>query len=171
ADLGFAASDQEILDFPFLTPPEARAVRDGRTMLTELGALTGDGTGKIRVTEIGRKLTVLPIDPRLARMVIAGAEAGCGGEVTVIVAALSIQDPRERPAEVRAAADEKHARFIHRGSDFLSYLNLWNYLQDLQAEMGSSKFQIGRASCRERVEIAGVAGGEDEKRDNVTCIR
>src|SRR5699024_3161030 len=143
ADLGFAASDQVILDFPFLTPPEARAVRDGRTMLTELGALTGDGTGKIRVTEIGRKLTVLPIDPRLARMVIAGAEAGCGGEVTVIVAALSIQDPRERPAEVRAAADEKHARFTHRGSDFLSYLNLSNYLQDLPAEMSSSK-------CRRR---------------------
>src|SRR5699024_9607343 len=136
SDLGFASSDQEILDFPFLTPPEARAVRDGRTMLTELGALTSDGTGKIRVTEIGRKLTVLPIDPRLARMVIAGSQAGCGGEVTVIVAALSIQDPRERPAEVRAAADEKHARFTHRGSDFLSYLNLWNYLQDLQTDMG-----------------------------------
>jgi ATP-dependent helicase HrpA len=141
ASLGFAASDQEILDFPFLTPPEARAVRDGRTLLTELGALTSDSAGKIQVTEIGRKLTVLPIDPRLARMVIAGAEAGCGGEVTVIVAALSIQDPRERPAEVRAAADEKHARFTHRGSDFLSYLNLWNYLQSLQADMGSSKFR------------------------------
>jgi ATP-dependent helicase HrpA len=93
ASLGFASSDQEILDFPFLTPPEARAVRDGRTMLTELGALTSDSAGKIHVTETGRKLTVLPIDPRLARMVIAGAEAGCGGEVTVIVAALSIQDP------------------------------------------------------------------------------
>lgn len=146
ASLGFAASDQEILDFPFLTPPEARAVRDGRTMLTELGALTSDSAGKIYVTEIGRKLTVLPIDPRLARMVIAGAEAGCGGEVTVIVAALSIQDPRERPAEVRAAADEKHARFTHRGSDFLSYLNLWNYLQSLQADMGSSKF---RRRCKE----------------------
>ncbi|GAA1525615.1 ATP-dependent RNA helicase HrpA [Brevibacterium permense] len=146
ASLGFAASDQEILDFPFLTPPEARAVRDGRTMLTELGALTSDSAGKIHVTEIGRKLTVLPIDPRLARMVIAGAEAGCGGEVTVIVAALSIQDPRERPAEVRAAADEKHARFTHRGSDFLSYLNLWNYLQSLQADMGSSKF---RRRCKE----------------------
>ncbi len=141
ASLGFASSDQEILDFPFLTLPEARAVRDGRTMLTELGALTSDSAGKIHVTEIGRKLTVLPIDPRLARMVIAGAEAGCGGEVTVIVAALSIQDPRERPAEVRAAADEKHARFTHRGSDFLSYLNLWNYLQSLQADMGSSKFR------------------------------
>ena len=144
--LGFASSDQEILDFPFLTPPEARAVRDGRTMLTELGALTSDSAGKIHVTEIGRKLTVLPIDPRLARMVIAGAEAGCGGEVTVIVAALSIQDPRERPAEVRAAADEKHARFTHRGSDFLSYLNLWNYLQSLQADMGSSKF---RRRCKD----------------------
>jgi ATP-dependent helicase HrpA len=141
ASLGFASSDQEILDFPFLTPPEAKAVRDGRTMLTELGALTSDKTGQIHVTEIGRKLTVLPIDPRLARMVIAGAETGCGGEVTVIVAALSIQDPRERPAEFRAAADEKHARFTHRGSDFLSYLNLWNYLQSLQADMGSSKFR------------------------------
>src|SRR5699024_11819448 len=70
ADLGFAASDQEILAFPFLTPPEARAVRGGRTMLTELGALTGAESGKIRVTEIGRKLTVLPIDPPLARTVI-----------------------------------------------------------------------------------------------------
>ncbi|MGO3022720.1 MAG: ATP-dependent RNA helicase HrpA [Brevibacterium sp.] len=146
ASLGFASSDQEILDFPFLTPPEARAVRDGRTMLTELGALTSDSAGKIHVTEIGRKLTVLPIDPRLARMVIAGAEAGCGGEVTVIVAALSIQDPRERPAEFRAAADERHARFTHRGSDFLSYLNLWNYLQSLQADMGSSKF---RRRCKD----------------------
>ena len=146
ASLGFASSDQEILDFPFLTPPEARAVRDGRTMLTELGALTSDSAGKIHVTETGRKLTVLPIDPRLARMVIAGAEAGCGGEVTVIVAALSIQDPRERPTEVRAAADAKHARFTHRGSDFLSYLNLWNYLQSLQADMGSSKF---RRRCKE----------------------
>ncbi|SDS93352.1 ATP-dependent helicase HrpA [Brevibacterium siliguriense] len=146
ASLGFASSDQEILDFPFLTPPEARAVRDGRTMLTELGALNSDSAGRIHVTEIGRKLTVLPIDPRLARMVIAGAEAGCGGEVIVIVAALSIQDPRERPAEVRAAADEKHARFTHKGSDFLSYLNLWNYLQSLQADMGSSKF---RRRCKE----------------------
>ncbi|WP_181275514.1 ATP-dependent RNA helicase HrpA [Brevibacterium oceani] len=146
ASLGFASSDEEILDFPFLTPPDARAVRDGRTMLTELGALTSDSTGRITVTEIGRKLTVLPIDPRLARMVIAGAEAGCGGEVIVIVAALSIQDPRERPAEFRAAADEKHARFTHRGSDFLSYLNLWNYLQSLQADMGSSKY---RRRCRD----------------------
>src|SRR5699024_12254306 len=96
ADVDFAPGDQEILDFPVVARPEARAVGDGRTMLTELGAVTGDGTGKSRVTEIGRKLTVLPIDPRLARMVIAGAEAGCGGEVTVIVAALSIQDPREQ---------------------------------------------------------------------------
>lgn len=141
ADLGFASSDEEILGFPFLTPPDAKAVRDGRTLLAELGALESDPTGTIRVTPIGRKLSVLPIDPRLARMVIAGAEAGVGGEVLVIVAALSIQDPRERPAEVRAAADERHARFVHRGSDFLSYLNLWNYLEDSQAAMSSSKFR------------------------------
>lgn len=141
ADLGFASSDQEILDFPFLTPPEVRAVRDGRTMLAELGALNSGTDGRIQITEIGRKLSVLPIDPRLARMVIAGAEAGCGGEVTVIVAALSIQDPRERPTEVRAQADAKHARFTHKGSDFLSYLNLWNYLQSLRADLSSSKFR------------------------------
>ncbi|RAE60477.1 ATP-dependent RNA helicase HrpA, partial [Burkholderia multivorans] len=141
ADLGFASSDEEILGFPFLTPPDAKAVRDGRTLLTELGALETEKSGTIRVTPTGRKLSVLPIDPRLARMVIAGAEAGVGGEVLVIVAALSIQDPRERPAEVRAAADEKHARFVHRGSDFLSYLNLWNYLEDSQTAMSSSKFR------------------------------
>ncbi|MCT2183878.1 ATP-dependent RNA helicase HrpA [Brevibacterium casei] len=145
ADLGFASSDEEILGFPFLTPPDAKAVRDGRTLLTELGALETEKSGTIRVTPTGRKLSVLPIDPRLARMVIAGAEAGVGGEVLVIVAALSIQDPRERPAEVRAAADEKHARFVHRGSDFLSYLNLWNYLEDSQAAMSSSKF---RRQCK-----------------------
>lgn len=145
ADLGFASSDEEILGFPFLTPPDAKAVRDGRTLLAELGALEADRSGAIRVTPTGRKLSVLPIDPRLARMVIAGAEAGVGGEVLVIVAALSIQDPRERPAEVRAAADEKHARFVHRGSDFLSYLNLWNYLEDSQAQLSSSKF---RRQCK-----------------------
>ncbi|WP_226830703.1 ATP-dependent RNA helicase HrpA [Brevibacterium sp. FME17] len=145
ADLGFASSDKEILEFPFLTPPEAKAVRDGRTMLSELGALTSDKAGTITVTPTGRQLSLLPIDPRLARMVIAGAEAGCGGEVTVIVAALSIQDPRERPTEVRAAADEKHARFTHPGSDFLSYLNLWNYLDDQQFALTSSKF---RRQCK-----------------------
>ncbi|MDN6748560.1 MAG: DUF3418 domain-containing protein, partial [Brevibacterium sp.] len=74
-----------------------------------------------------------------------GAEAGCGGEITIIVAALSIQDPRERPTEVRAAADEKHARFTHPGSDFLSYLNLWNYLDDQQSALTSSKF---RRQCK-----------------------
>ncbi|WP_233430420.1 MULTISPECIES: ATP-dependent RNA helicase HrpA [Brevibacterium] len=145
ADLGFASSDKEILEFPFLTPPEAKAVRDGRTMLSELGALTSDKAGTITVTPTGRQLSLLPIDPRLARMVIAGAEAGCGGEVTIIVAALSIQDPRERPTEVRAAADEKHARFTHPGSDFLSYLNLWNYLDDQQSALTSSKF---RRQCK-----------------------
>ncbi|MDN6132876.1 MAG: ATP-dependent RNA helicase HrpA [Brevibacterium sp.] len=145
ADLGFASSDKEILEFPFLTPPEAKAVRDGRTMLSELGALTSDKAGTITVTPTGRQLSLLPIDPRLARMVIAGAEAGCGGEITIIVAALSIQDPRERPTEVRAAADEKHARFTHPGSDFLSYLNLWNYLDDQQSALTSSKF---RRQCK-----------------------
>lgn len=145
ASLGFAASDQEILDFPFLTPPEARAVRDGRTMLTELGALTSDSAGKIHVTEIGRKLTVLPIDPAWLGWSSPGQRPAAGrghGHRRRAV----YPGPRERPAEVRAAADEKHARFTHRGSDFLSYLNLWNYLQSLQADMGSSKF---RRRCKD----------------------
>ncbi|WP_101651314.1 ATP-dependent RNA helicase HrpA [Brevibacterium ihuae] len=142
--LGFARSEADITGFPFLTPPDPKAVRDGRTLLGELGALRRDGDA-IRLTGIGRTLARLPIDPRLARMLLAGAEAGCGGEVAVIVAALSIQDPRERPTEVRAEADALHARFRHDRSDFLALLTLWNHLQDSAASLSSSKF---RKLCR-----------------------
>ncbi|MCK1803788.1 ATP-dependent RNA helicase HrpA [Brevibacterium sp. R8603A2] len=138
--LGFARTEADITGFPFLTPPDPRAVRDGRMLLGELGALRHDGDA-IRLTGIGRKLARLPIDPRLARMLLAGAEAGCGGEVAVIVAGLSIQDPRERPTEVRAEADALHARFRDEASDFLSLLTLWNHLQDSAATLSSSKFR------------------------------
>ena len=139
--LGFAQTEADITSFPFLTPPESKAVRDGRVLLGELGATRTDETGRIRLTKIGRMLAKLPIDPRLARMVLAGAEAGCGGEVAVIVAGLSVQDPRERPAEVRAQADELHARFTDPHSDFLTLLNLWNHLADNAAALSSSKFR------------------------------
>lgn len=139
--LGFAQTEADITSFPFLTPPESKAVRDGRVLLGELGATRTDETGRIRLTKIGRMLAKLPIDPRLARMVLAGAEAGCGGEVAVIVAGLSIQDPRERPTEVRAHADELHARFTDPHSDFLTLLNLWNHLADNAAALSSSKFR------------------------------
>ncbi|WP_425546636.1 ATP-dependent RNA helicase HrpA, partial [Brevibacterium samyangense] len=144
ASLGFVQTEKDVTDFPFLTPPDAKAVRDGRTLLMELGALELR-EGRLSLTKVGRQLARLPIDPRLARMVLAGAERGVGGEVAVVVAALSIQDPRERPAEVRAEADEMHRRFTDPTSDFLSILRLWNHLQDRSAELSSSKF---RRLCR-----------------------
>ncbi|WP_198394618.1 ATP-dependent RNA helicase HrpA [Brevibacterium yomogidense] len=140
-NLGFARTEKEVTDFPFLTPPDPRAVRDGRTLLSELGALKVGQDSGLTVTDIGRKLAALPIDPRLARMVIAGAQNGCGAEVAVIVAALSTQDPRERPAEQRGEADALHARFTHARSDFLSFLALWNYVREQSQTLSSSKFR------------------------------
>ena len=139
--LGFARTQQEVTDFPFLTPPDPRAVRDGRLLLEELSALRTGKDGALTVTETGKRIAALPIDPRLARMVIAGAQNGCGAEVAVIVAALTTQDPRERPAEQRGEADAHHARFTHARSDFLSFLALWNYVREQSQTLSSSKFR------------------------------
>ena len=95
----------------------------------------------IQLTPVGRQLAQLPIDPRLARMVLEADRNGCTPEVLVIAAALSIQDPRERPADKQQAADEKHKRFADSGSDFVSYLTLWNYLREQQRELSSSGFR------------------------------
>ena len=141
ATLGFVRTEKDVTDFPFLTPPDPRAVRDGRALLAELGGLRIAKDGALTVTETGRKIAALPIDPRLARMVIAGAQNGCGAEVAVIVAALSTQDPRERPAEQRGEADALHARFTHPRSDFLSFLALWNYVREQSQALSSSKFR------------------------------
>src|SRR3954468_16529981 len=102
----------DIEEFPFLDPPDRRQVRDGVNLLQELGALDGGGA----LTAVGRRLTQLPLDPRLARMVLEGGRLGCATEVIVIAAALSIQDPRERPADQQAQADQSHARFADEGS-------------------------------------------------------
>ena len=132
--------------FPFLDPPDRRSVADGVNLLLELGAIeTAAGDGKRRLTSTGRALAQLPIDPRLARMVIEADRQGCLREVLVIAAALSIQDPRERPADHQQAADESHARFADPTSDFLTYLNLWRYLREQQKELSSSRF---RRMCR-----------------------
>jgi ATP-dependent helicase HrpA len=131
-DLGLG----DVAEFPFIDPPDRRNVKDGVNLLHELGALDGD-----RLTPLGRRLAKLPIDPRLARMVLAAGENGCAHEVMVIAAALSIQDPRERPADNRQAADERHARFADRESDFLAYLNLWEYLRMRQAELSGNRFR------------------------------
>ena len=144
--------------FPFVEPPDQRAVRAGVQLLEELGALVptsstggggstrgGRGRGP-RLTQVGRRLARLPIDPRMARMILESDRLGCLREVLVITAALSIQDPRERPVEHRARADQLHARFRDPRSDFISWLNLWRHLKEKQKEMGSSAF---RRMCRE----------------------
>ena len=122
--------------FPFVEPPDRRNVSAGVQLLEELGALR-DG----KLTKVGRRLARLPIDPRLARMVLEAERLGCVREVIVIAAALSLQDPRERPAELKAQADQQHARFKAEGSDFLTWLNLWRYVKEQQRELSSSAFR------------------------------
>ncbi len=139
----------EVADFPFVDPPESRNVADGVRLLEELGAFT-PAHGRSRLTDVGRKLAQLPVDPRLGRMILEAGRDGCAREVLIITAALSIQDPRERPAPSlpgsgREAADAMHARFAEPGSDFLTFLNLWDYLRDRQRELSSSAF---RRMCR-----------------------
>ena len=134
----------DVADFPFVDPPDRRAVADGVALLIELGALE-QATPAPRLTPLGRRLAALPLDPRLGRMVLEADGLGCLREVMVIAAGLSIQDPRERPAEARQAADELHRRFAEPASDFLAYRNLWDHLRALQKELSSNQF---RKRCR-----------------------
>ena len=154
AALGLGAVE----DFPFLDAPDSRQVRSGLQLLTEIGAIEpagaastrsddalGRGRRGPRLTGIGRRLARLPIDPRLGRMLLEAGELGCVGEVMVIVAALSIQDVRERPADKQEASDALHRRFADPTSDFLTYLNLWRYLRTQSRELSGSAF---RRMCR-----------------------
>jgi ATP-dependent helicase HrpA len=130
----------DLARFPFIDPPDRRSVKAGVDLLEELGALDGG-----RLTPTGRQLARVPADPRLARMLLEAGRLGCAREVLVIVAALSIQDPRERPADRQEAADERHRRFADKGSDFLTWLNLWRYLHEQQSSLSSNQF---RKLCR-----------------------
>ena len=154
AALGLGAVE----DFPFLDAPDSRQVRSGLQLLTEIGAIEparaasarsddapDRGRRGPRLTEIGRRLARLPIDPRLGRMLLEAGELGCVGEVMVIVAALSIQDVRERPADKQEASDALHRRFADPTSDFLTYLNLWRYLRTQSRDLSGSAF---RRMCR-----------------------
>jgi ATP-dependent helicase HrpA len=146
----------DIADFGFIDPPDHRSITDGIALLTELGALApprrrssssgppGAGGG-LRLTATGRRLARLPVDPRLGRMVIEAEVHGALREVTVIAAALSIQDPRERPALKARAAAEAHDRFADPGSDFISLLNLWAHLTEAQRSLSGNQF---RRRCR-----------------------
>ena len=144
----------DIGEFPFLTPPDKRDIRDGLALLEELGAVRGaraqGGSGKgasgrgpqqAKITRIGRELSRLPIEPRFARMVVEAREHGVTDEVVAIVAGLTVQDVRERPAEQRGRADELHGRFADPLGDLMTLLNLWNYLQKQQKELSSSAFR------------------------------
>lgn len=132
----------DVQDFPFLDPPDARSIRDGVQLLQELGAFDSSGA----LTEVGKRLARLPLDPRIGRMILAAHDENCVREVLVIAAALSIPDPRERPADREEAARQKHARFADEQSDFVSYLNLWRYLREQRKERSGSAF---RRMCRE----------------------
>lgn len=127
-------------DFDFIEPPDFRLVNDGRKLLIELGALN---ERKNELTKVGQMMARMPIDPRLARMIIGGAHFGVLKETLIIVSALAIQDPRERPADKQMQADQKHALFKEADSDFLFYLKLWNTLQtspDTQSENKRRQF-------------------------------
>lgn len=128
-----AAGLGSITNFPFLEAPDPKAIRDGVLLLEELGALKDD-----RLTPIGRLLAKLPIDPRLGRMLLEAEKFSCASEILVIVAALSVQDVRERPLEKQTQADAAHLRFVDPESDFLAYLNIWRYLRTLQRDYSSS---------------------------------
>ncbi|TLS41590.1 ATP-dependent RNA helicase HrpA [Streptomyces montanus] len=142
-----AAGLGDIEKFPFIDPPDHRNIRDGVQLLQELGALDpAQKDARKRLTQTGRRLAQLPVDPRLARMVLEADKNGCVREVMVIAAALSIQDPRERPADKQTQADQQHARFKDETSDFLAFLNLWRYIREQQKERGSSSF---RRMCKQ----------------------
>ncbi|MFP5291009.1 MAG: ATP-dependent RNA helicase HrpA, partial [Actinomycetes bacterium] len=130
----------DIERFPFLQPPDKRGIKDGLDLLLELGAIV-PANGQNRITQLGRDLAQLPLDPRYGRMVLEAKKHGVVREVMAIVAGLSIQDPRERPAEKRERADQLHNRFRDPNSDFISLLNLWNHLQSRQAELSGNQFR------------------------------
>ncbi|MFT4043860.1 MAG: ATP-dependent RNA helicase HrpA [Gordonia sp. (in: high G+C Gram-positive bacteria)] len=133
----------DIAQFPFVQPPDTRAIRDGIAVLTELGAITTaeKSNSALRLTPVGRTMARIPVDPRIARMLIAAHEQGCLDHVLIIAAALSLPDVRERPAEHRDAADTAHRRFAVAGSDFLGHLTLWEYLAEKRNELSNNQFR------------------------------
>lgn len=138
--VGVVASADDVASFPFIEPPDTRAIRDGMQVLADLGALTQRG-GKTTLTDVGRTIARLPIDPRQARMIVEGAKRGVAYEAMIIAAALSIQDIRERPQERRDEADLLHRRFATPRSDLLAFLNLWTYIRALQKELSGTAFR------------------------------
>ncbi len=157
ADLG------DISSFPFVEAPDRTQITDGIRLLEELGALKGSDRDHPRLSGIGRKLAAIPVDPRMGRMLLAAERQGCLREMLVIVSGLSIQDPRERPAELREKADQLHRRFwapvgesgesppagsddVAADGDFMAILRLWEYVRDAQHRLSGNAF---RRLCRD----------------------
>ena len=164
--IGVVREPGDISRFPFVQPPASRAINDGVNLLRELGALTErprrkgrDGNNSATLTAIGRAMAAFPVDPRLARMIIEGGRRGCAKEMMVLAAALTIQDPRERPADVRAEADTMHARFVDDTSDFSSFLLLWDYINEQQAALSSS--QLRKMCHREYINYLRIREWQD----------
>ena len=134
----------DIEAFPFVDAPDKRHIQDGVKLLEELGAfetVQSKSGEKRRLTTVGRQLAQLPVDPRLAKMLLSAVDFGSVYEVMIIVSALSIQDPRERPTDKQQASDEKYHRFADKKSDFLAFLNLWNYVQEQQKALTKNQFR------------------------------
>ncbi|MEP4148791.1 MAG: ATP-dependent RNA helicase HrpA [Halioglobus sp.] len=127
----------EIEDFPFINPPDSRMVRDGYKLLEELGAVSAGG----ELTDVGRSLSRLPVDPRLGRMVLAASERKCLAEILVIASALAVQDPRDRPSDKQQQSDQAHARFKHPKSDFLAWLQLWRYYEEQRQALSQNQLR------------------------------
>ena len=130
-----------IEDFPFIEPPDGRAISDGFTLLQELGAVERDG----QITDIGRQLARLPVDPRIGRMLIEAARLGSLNEVLIIASALAVQDPRERPIERQQAADQAHAQWRDEQSDFAAFVNLWRGFEEQRQALSQNQL---RSWCR-----------------------
>ncbi len=129
-------------DFPFLDPPRPGAITDGYKTLFELGAIDDER----HLTSLGKRLSRIPVDPRIARMIVAAHEENCLHEMLIIAAALEVQDPRDRPADKREAADQAHAQFLHPDSDFLAYLKLWDFYHHLKSTLSRGKLT---KACRQ----------------------
>ena len=130
----------DIEAFPFLDAPAGRAIADGYQQLQELGALDEDN----RLTVIGREQARLPVDPRVARMILAARDQQCLAEMLIIASALSIQDPRDRPMQEREASDKAHAKFNDERSEFLSYLRLWKWYEEQVAHKASQRKLVAK---------------------------
>ncbi len=127
----------DIARFPFIDPPDSRQVRDGLALLAELGAVDERG----QLSKLGRRMADFPVDPRFGRMLLAAADGECLRELLIIVSALSVQDPRERPTEKQQAADEKHRRFQDQRSDFMGWLSLWDYCEEQRQALSKNQWR------------------------------